>query len=130
MDGLFGLSLSPFDEYDSDRTLYYHSMSGFREFRVETSVIRNETGWKDSKDSFRVLGQSRGKSGHVSSSWMDRRGEYNSSRENNAISYIFNQPLEEFLGTATFRASPLKRLPQLFIQGFLHLRAAYKSSLH
>lgn len=74
-DGLFGMALSPFSEYESDRTLYYHAMSGFREFKVKTSVICNETGWSEAKRAFQVIGQSRGKSGHVSSSWMDRRGK-------------------------------------------------------
>lgn len=74
-DGIFGMSLSPFEPYQTDRTLYYHSMSGFREFKVKTSVICNETGWSDNKGSFQVMGQSRGKSGHVSASWMDSRGK-------------------------------------------------------
>ncbi|KAG5883310.1 hypothetical protein JTB14_008597 [Gonioctena quinquepunctata] len=73
-DGLFGMALSPSSRYESDRTLYFHPMSSFREFTVKTSVICNETGWSEVKNAFKVLGQSRGKSGHVSASWMDRRG--------------------------------------------------------
>lgn len=69
------MALSPFEEYNSDRTLYYHPMSSFREFKVKTSIICNETGWSEYKHAFQLLGQSRGKYGHVSSSWMDRRGK-------------------------------------------------------
>lgn len=49
-------------------------MSSFREFYVKTSVICNETGWSEIKNAFRVMGQSRGKSGHVSASRIDRNG--------------------------------------------------------
>ncbi|KAK9883658.1 hypothetical protein WA026_001826 [Henosepilachna vigintioctopunctata] len=71
-DGLFGLALGPWNEYEQDRILYFHPMSSFREFYVKTSVICNETGWKDTKHAFKVIGQSRGKSGHVSASAIDR----------------------------------------------------------
>ncbi|CAG9858029.1 unnamed protein product [Phyllotreta striolata] len=73
-DGVFGLSLSPHDCHNRDRILYFHPMSSFREFYVKTSVICNETGWSEVKDAFKVLGQSRGKSGHVSASRIDRNG--------------------------------------------------------
>lgn len=73
-DGIFGLALSPYKKHDKDRILYFHPMSSFREFYVQTSIICNETGWMTVKDAFKVLGQSRGASGHVSSSWMDRNG--------------------------------------------------------
>lgn len=73
-DGIFGLSLGPVDRRKNDRLLYFHPMSSFREFRVWTSVICNETGWSDVKNAFQVMGQSRGKSGHVSASGMARNG--------------------------------------------------------
>lgn len=73
-DGLFGLALSPYNKKTQDRTLYFHPMSSFREFYAKTSVIQNETGWKDVKDAFKVLGQSRGKFGHASASGIDRNG--------------------------------------------------------
>ncbi|KAJ8923455.1 hypothetical protein NQ315_002014 [Exocentrus adspersus] len=73
-DGVFGMALSPYNKRYPDRTLYFHPMSSFREFYVKTSVICNETGWENVKDAFKVMGQSRGSSGHVSSSWIDRRG--------------------------------------------------------
>lgn len=75
-DGLFGLALSPYDKrFSDDRLLYFHPMSSFREFYVKTSVILNETGWSESKkEDFRLIGQSRGRSGHVSASGMDRNG--------------------------------------------------------
>lgn len=41
---------------------------------MKTSVLLNETGWEKTKDAFRVMGQSRGKSGQVSASAMDRNG--------------------------------------------------------
>ncbi|KAJ8982554.1 hypothetical protein NQ317_005557 [Molorchus minor] len=56
MDGLFGLSLSPYSKYLPDRILYFHPMSSFR------GVLCTN------------VSQSRGPSGHVSSSWMDRNG--------------------------------------------------------
>lgn len=74
VDGLFGMSLSPYNRKAQDRILYFHPMSSFREFFVKTSVICNETGWSDVKDAFKVMGQSRGRFGHVSASGMDRNG--------------------------------------------------------
>ncbi|RZB40753.1 yellow [Asbolus verrucosus] len=74
VDGIFGLALGPYSRKAQDRILYFHPMSSFREFYVKTSVICNETGWNDVKDAFKVIGQSRGKFGHVSASGMDRNG--------------------------------------------------------
>ncbi|KAJ8959627.1 hypothetical protein NQ318_021814 [Aromia moschata] len=74
MDGLIGMALSPYNDYDQDRVLYFNPMTSFREFYVRTSVIRNETGWMDRKADFKILGQGRGPSGQVASSWMDRNG--------------------------------------------------------
>lgn len=73
-DGIFGLALSPYSKLTEDRLLYFHPMSSFREFYVKTSVICNETGWMDAKNAFKVIGQSRGPSGHVSASAIDRNG--------------------------------------------------------
>lgn len=73
-DGIFGIALSPYDKILDDRILYFHPMSSFREFYVKTSVVCNETGWEEAADEYKVLGQSRGKSGHASASAMDRNG--------------------------------------------------------
>ncbi|KAL3274484.1 hypothetical protein HHI36_015867 [Cryptolaemus montrouzieri] len=73
-DGLFGLALGLWDKQKEDRILYFHPMSSFREFYVKTNVICNETGWDKVKDAFRVMGQSRGKNGHVSASAIDKNG--------------------------------------------------------
>lgn len=74
-DGVFGIALSPqTKDLNADRILYYHPMSSFREFYSYASIVQNETGWMDIKDAFRVLGQSRGKSGQASASAMDRNG--------------------------------------------------------
>ncbi|XP_028134442.2 protein yellow isoform X1 [Diabrotica virgifera virgifera] len=73
-DGIFGMSLSPYNPRQPDRILYFNPMSSFREFYVQTSVIRNETGWSKIKDAFRVIGQSRGKSGHMSASRISKNG--------------------------------------------------------
>lgn len=73
-DGIFGMALSAEETKYGDRIMYFHPMSSFREFYTKTSVIKNETGWGDIKNAFKVIGQSRGKSGHVSASGMDRNG--------------------------------------------------------
>ncbi|KRT84928.1 hypothetical protein AMK59_561, partial [Oryctes borbonicus] len=73
-DGLFGLALAPYDHKIQDRLLYFQPMSSFRQFYTRTSIICNETGWQNYKDGFKVLGESRGPSGHVSASGMDRNG--------------------------------------------------------
>lgn len=73
-DGIFGIALSPMNHHIKDRLIYFHPMSSFREFYAAASVVRNETGWKDVKDAFKVLGQSRGKRGHASASAMDKNG--------------------------------------------------------
>ncbi|XP_018320378.1 protein yellow-like [Agrilus planipennis] len=73
-DGIFSLALSPENPNSDDRILFFHPMSSFREFYVPTSVIRNETGWMTAKESFKILGQSRGINGHASGAGMDRKG--------------------------------------------------------
>lgn len=59
MDGIFGMALSPEGQPYGDRLLYFHSMSGYREFYVKTSFLRKE-GIEDGEGAFEVLGQSRG----------------------------------------------------------------------
>ncbi|KAF7262847.1 hypothetical protein GWI33_003987 [Rhynchophorus ferrugineus] len=71
-DGIFGLALSPIDEENRDRLLYFHPLSSYREFFVKTSYLRNETQYD--KGAFQVVGQSRGPSSHISSSVMDNNG--------------------------------------------------------
>ncbi|KAF2888370.1 hypothetical protein ILUMI_17803, partial [Ignelater luminosus] len=73
-DGIFSLALSPEAPRTRERLLYFHPMSSFRECYVRTSIICNETGWIDSKNGFRVLGESRGKLGHASAAAMDKNG--------------------------------------------------------
>lgn len=53
-DGIFGLTLSPYDKKLKDRILYFHPMSSFREFYVKTSVVCNETAWDDNADEYKV----------------------------------------------------------------------------
>lgn len=59
MDGIFGMALSPAGYSYEDRMLYFHSMSGYREFYVKTSYLREEKPKSDG-NAFKVLGQSRG----------------------------------------------------------------------
>ncbi|XP_066258401.1 dopaminechrome tautomerase-like isoform X1 [Euwallacea similis] len=73
MDGIFGMALSPSSESHEDRLLYFHSMSGYHEFYVKTSYLRKESVEK-AEHAFKILGQSRGDQGHVSSSVMDDNG--------------------------------------------------------
>ncbi|KAL1494117.1 hypothetical protein ABEB36_009766 [Hypothenemus hampei] len=72
MDGVFGMALSPVNR-NGDRLMYFHSMSGYHEFSVQTSYLRNEI-HLEKEDAFNVIGQSRGDQGHVSSSVMDSNG--------------------------------------------------------
>ncbi|ENN70589.1 hypothetical protein YQE_12764, partial [Dendroctonus ponderosae] len=73
MDGIFGMALSPAGHAYEDRMLYFHSMSGYREFYVKASYLREEKSKSDG-NAFKVLGQSRGDQGHISSSVMDDNG--------------------------------------------------------
>ncbi|XP_063240684.1 protein yellow-like [Bacillus rossius redtenbacheri] len=76
-DGVFGLSLSPEKAPDGDRTLYFHPMSGDKEYAVPTSVLRNRTAAEDDAgaDAFVRLGEPRYPSrAQASASAMDRRG--------------------------------------------------------
>ncbi|KAK4874684.1 hypothetical protein RN001_014044 [Aquatica leii] len=73
-DGIFSLALSPVIGDSQDRYLYFHPMSSFREFYMKTSIIKNETAWLDSKRTIKLLGESRGKNGHASSSAMNKNG--------------------------------------------------------
>lgn len=73
-DGIFSLALGPTDPQTHDRLLYFHPMSSFRECYVKTSIICNETGWINSKEGFKVIGESRGPRGHASAAGMDRNG--------------------------------------------------------
>ncbi|XP_052131506.1 protein yellow-like isoform X2 [Frankliniella occidentalis] len=74
MDGIFGLALSPIDKETGDRTMFFHPMASFREFAVQTSVIRNETFANDNPDEFKLLGARGRNQSHSSASAMDRRG--------------------------------------------------------
>lgn len=74
MDGIFGLALSPLDKKTKDRTMFFHPMASFREFAVQTSVIRNETYANDHPDDFKILGARGRNQSHSSASAMDRRG--------------------------------------------------------
>lgn len=72
-DGIFGLALSPVDKYEQ-RTLYFHSMSSYREFYVDTSVLRDSFRVNSSANEFKLLGESRGLFGQSSASAIDKRG--------------------------------------------------------
>lgn len=54
MDGIFGLALSPLDK-NGDRTMFFHPMASFREFSVQTSVIRNETFANANPEEFKIV---------------------------------------------------------------------------
>lgn len=74
-DGVFGMSMTPVDEY-GDRALLYHPMSSYDEFVVGTSVLRNESLWQSywgaAPTEFRKLAGSRGPRGQSSTSGIDR----------------------------------------------------------
>lgn len=72
-DGIFGLSLSPINNY-IDRILYFHSLSSFREFYVYTSVLKDPSKVKNSANDFKLFGESRGPNGHSSASVIDDNG--------------------------------------------------------
>lgn len=78
-DGVFGLSLSPLNEY-ADRLMFFHPMSSYAEFMVSTAVLRNETLWTAggggsaaASAAFVEIGE-RGDRGQSSTSGLDRRG--------------------------------------------------------
>ncbi|XP_014247143.1 protein yellow-like isoform X2 [Cimex lectularius] len=71
-DGIFGLAVSPVER--GRRYLYFHPMSSFREFRVDTRILHNETLAKSSPESFMLLGKRKREMGHSSASGMDRNG--------------------------------------------------------
>lgn len=76
-DGVFGLSLSPLNEY-ADRLMFFHPMSSYGEFMVSTSVLRNETLWTVGGESASASGAfvqigDRGNRGQSSTSGLDRR---------------------------------------------------------
>ncbi|CAH2106435.1 unnamed protein product [Euphydryas editha] len=72
-DGIFGLALSPVDKFEQ-RTLYFHPMSSYREFYVDTSVLRDSLRVNNSANDFKLLGESRGLFGQSSASAIDKRG--------------------------------------------------------
>lgn len=72
-DGVFGLSLSPVDQF-VDRILFYNSLASYREFFVPTSVLQNPAKVNNSMTDFNLLGESRGVTGQASASAIDRRG--------------------------------------------------------
>lgn len=72
-DGIFGLSLTPFEPLE-DRTLFFHPMSSYREFYVSTAILRDPSRANDSATEFHLLGESRGLYGQSSASAVDRRG--------------------------------------------------------
>ncbi|KAL0841213.1 hypothetical protein ABMA28_014949 [Loxostege sticticalis] len=72
-DGIFGLALSPINEYQ-ERILYFHSLSSYREFKVPTSVLRDPSRTNNSHSEFNLVGESRGLGGQASASAIDRRG--------------------------------------------------------
>lgn len=72
-DGVFGISLSPINEYN-DRLMFFHPMSSYAEFLVSTDILRNETIWTNSipvGNAFKLIGD-RGQDGQSSTSGIDR----------------------------------------------------------
>lgn len=72
-DGIFGLALSPINQF-TERILYFHSMSSYREFFVSTEVLRQSSRTNNSAADFHLAGESRGLFGQASGSAIDRRG--------------------------------------------------------
>uniref|UniRef100_A0A336LVD6 CSON005350 protein n=1 Tax=Culicoides sonorensis TaxID=179676 RepID=A0A336LVD6_CULSO len=81
-DGTFGISLSPVaDQFTGDRALFFHPMSSFMEFMVNTGVLKNETNWINgpfigpvsNPQSFQPVGN-RGLKGQSSTSAISRNG--------------------------------------------------------
>ncbi|KAF4528023.1 hypothetical protein B566_EDAN002206 [Ephemera danica] len=71
MDGVLGLALSPINN-QRERTLYYHSMSSFREFWVRTSVLRNSTEATNNPRAY--FGTTDTRSSQAAGSSMDQNG--------------------------------------------------------
>ncbi|XP_022115593.2 protein yellow [Pieris rapae] len=72
-DGIFGLALTPINYY-SERILYFHAMSSYREFSVKTSVLRDSSRVNSSATEFNLVGDSRGIYGQSSASAIDKNG--------------------------------------------------------
>lgn len=81
-DGTFGLSLAPVaDPVTGDRALFFHPMSSFMEFMVNTGVLKNETNWINgpfigpvsNPQAFQPVGN-RGLKGQSSTSAVARNG--------------------------------------------------------
>ncbi|XP_041978085.1 uncharacterized protein LOC121732309 [Aricia agestis] len=72
-DGIFGLALTP-TYFTNERLLFFHSMSGDREFFVKTSVLQNPLSVNSSAEEFKSFGETRGPLGQSSASAIDRRG--------------------------------------------------------
>lgn len=81
-DGTFGISLAPIsDQLTGDRALFFHPMSSFMEFMVNTGVLKNETNWINgpfigpvsNPASFQPVGN-RGLKGQSSTSGIARNG--------------------------------------------------------
>lgn len=70
-DGVFGLALSAPDE-EGFSTLYFHPMTGTREFSVSTKILRDATLAKNSFHEFKMLG-SRGPKGQSSVSFLHKK---------------------------------------------------------
>ncbi|KAF7995923.1 hypothetical protein HCN44_007030 [Aphidius gifuensis] len=74
MDGVLGLSLSPLDIND-DKTLFFHSMSSFREFAVSTMTLIDKNTAETNPENFVPVGKPRAKDyGHSSGSGIDKNG--------------------------------------------------------
>ncbi|XP_025266133.1 protein yellow [Camponotus floridanus] len=71
-EGIFGMSLSPI-QADGYRTLFFHSLSSYREFAVSTRILRNQQLSQNSYHEFQVL-PSRGPLSHCTASVMDENG--------------------------------------------------------
>uniref|UniRef100_A0A1B0ACG4 Bee-milk protein n=1 Tax=Glossina pallidipes TaxID=7398 RepID=A0A1B0ACG4_GLOPL len=47
LDGVFGMSLSPSSLFRTERFLYFHPMASFKEFKVSTALLQDESVWPD-----------------------------------------------------------------------------------
>ncbi|XP_014273784.1 protein yellow isoform X2 [Halyomorpha halys] len=73
-DGIFGITMSPRD-ITGRRYLFFHPLSSFREFHIDTMMLQNETFAKRADEMMKLLGEERRTDrGHAAGSSMDRNG--------------------------------------------------------
>ncbi|KAG8256254.1 hypothetical protein J6590_072919 [Homalodisca vitripennis] len=69
--GVFGLALSALN-HDGYKTLYFHPLSGFREFSISTEILHDKERCYHNYHDGHIVGCARPYPGHVSTQVMDR----------------------------------------------------------